>query len=189
MFLQKGILLCLIIIESLSLNSKIYFFKSKIYSVMRHCKNFDFINLPPTPPNNFNNINFNVNDENHNSTPFYAYTLFQSNHTAIKLIEYINDSKQNLSLKKLWEEQTKGESGLLIFLLPTLAVQLKLFYAIIPFFVDRLVQYLQPISLITSIVLLNSFGFNFIQTSLWSTIILGIFLFFYLPLLLLAMHY
>lgn len=50
-------------------------------------------------------------------------------------------------LTEWWEKLTEGRSGLLLFLAPTIVSQFRILQTTVPFCVDRVLQYVQPLNL------------------------------------------
>lgn len=76
-------------------------------------------------------------------------------------------------IKRWWARNTAGSKGLLIYLFPALCAQLSILRTAVPFFLDRLSQYLQPIYMGLSFLLLQKRGSSMIQAVLWSSVLVG----------------
>lgn len=79
------------------------------------------------------------------------------------------------SFYKWWENQTKGSRGLLVIVIPAIASQVMILQRAIPFFTDRLSQYLQPVYVFSIIALVSPRGNKWIQLVLSSSIAIGAF--------------
>lgn len=86
---------------------------------------------------------------------------------------YRRDRKSLASLYKWWVECTKGRSGLLVVLVPAMISQMIILRTAIPFLVDRLSQYLQPLYIGTLITLFQPQGPKLIKSVLLSGIAVG----------------
>lgn len=84
-----------------------------------------------------------------------------------------NDGGMDAAVKKWWERNTLGSKGLLIYLFPAVCSQLAVLRTAVPFFLDRLSQYLQPIYMGLSFLLLQKRGASIIQATLWSSVLIG----------------
>ena len=82
---------------------------------------------------------------------------------------YINKGK----LSNWWKRQSEGRSGLLVKLAPTLATQFQLVRTAVPFCVDRMVQYIQPLNLVMLATLSKPRGIRALQYGLLASIGLG----------------
>ena len=78
------------------------------------------------------------------------------------------------ALQRWWNVHTSGSRGLLVYLIPSLLNQLAVLQAAVPFCADRLSQYLQPIYMFTSLLLLRRSGPAVVQSVLWSSIACGL---------------
>ena len=76
-------------------------------------------------------------------------------------------------IKRWWARNTAGSKGLLIYLFPALCAQLSILRTAVPFFLDRLSQYLQPIYIGLSFLLLQKRGNSMIQAVLWTSVLVG----------------
>ena len=76
-------------------------------------------------------------------------------------------------IKRWWKRNTAGSKGLLIYLFPALCAQLSILRTAVPFFLDRLSQYLQPIYMGLSFLLLQKRGNSMIQAVLWTSVLVG----------------
>ncbi len=86
---------------------------------------------------------------------------------------YRRDSKSLSSLYKWWVQRTKGRSGLLVLLVPAMISQMIILRTAVPFLIDRLSQYLQPLYIGTLITLFQPQGPNIIKSVLLSGIAIG----------------
>ena len=77
------------------------------------------------------------------------------------------------SIYQWWERKTRGSSGLLLVLVPAMLSQLMILKTAIPFFVDRLSQYLQPVYVGTLVTLFQPQGPKIIQSILLASSLLG----------------
>jgi hypothetical protein len=73
-----------------------------------------------------------------------------------------------------WEKKTAKRKGLLIWMVPAVLGQLIVLNRAVPFVIDRLSQYMQPIFIMTSLLLWQRNGPIAMQALLWSSIALGI---------------
>lgn len=128
--------------------------------------------LPPPPSET--TCYLNGNDRNNLLVTLVAV----ANHT---IGTPLNDMKINMKLKpvytvrKWWKEQSNGRSGILVFLLPALIMQLQIFAATAPFVIERLTQYLNPpLAILAGIALLRPInGISFLQQTLWISMAVG----------------
>jgi len=86
---------------------------------------------------------------------------------------YRRDRKSLSSLYKWWVQRTKGRSGLLVLLVPAMISQMIILRSAVPFLIDRLSQYLQPLYIGTLITLFQPQGPNIIKSVLLSGIAIG----------------
>ena len=84
------------------------------------------------------------------------------------------DRGVDAAVKKWWARNTLGSKGLLIYLFPALYSQIAVLRTAVPFFLDRLSQYLQPIYMGLSFLLLQKRGASIIQATLWSSVLIGL---------------
>lgn len=77
------------------------------------------------------------------------------------------------AIERWWERNTLGSKGLLVYLFPAVCSQLAVLRTAVPFFLDRLSQYLQPIYMGLSFLLLQKRGAGIIQATLWSSVLIG----------------
>lgn len=73
---------------------------------------------------------------------------------------------QQFSLKSWWENHTKGSRGILIWLMPALLSQLAILRTVVPFFMDRLSQYMQPLAIAVLVALTPGKGLRAFQNIL-----------------------
>ena len=71
--------------------------------------------------------------------------------------------QQQLSVYTWWENQTKGSRGILVWLMPAILSQLMILRTVVPFFTDRLSQYMQPLSIATILALMPGKGLRLLQ--------------------------
>lgn len=83
------------------------------------------------------------------------------------------DVVEDSLIKKWWQRNTKDSKGLLIYLFPAVCAQLSILRTAVPFFLDRLSQYLQPIYMGLSFLLLQNRGASIIQATLWTSVLIG----------------
>ena len=76
-------------------------------------------------------------------------------------------------LMKWWQRNTADSKGLLIYLLPAVCAQFTILRTAVPFFLDRLSQYLQPIYMGLSFLLLQKRGASIVQATLWTSVLIG----------------
>jgi hypothetical protein len=76
-------------------------------------------------------------------------------------------------LRAWWERNTSGSKGLLIYLFPAICSQIAILSTAVPFFLDRLSQYLQPIYIGLSFLMLQKRGPGIIQATLWTSVLIG----------------
>lgn len=72
-----------------------------------------------------------------------------------------------------WKKQSEGRSGLLVYLVPAFSSQYQLLRTAVPFCVDRMVQYMQPLNLLILSALSKPSGINLLRAGLWASIGLG----------------
>ena len=111
--------------------------------------------------------------------------LLNTNLIAFKERNYDKDSKINeinyfaffptlKDIRKWTDEHTRGRRGLLVYILPSLLTQVETLQKAIPFVLDRFIQYIQPLNVLSSVLLLRqSIGLRVIETSLWAGIGFG----------------
>lgn len=135
--------------------------------------------IPPTSNSLIDDFNSNNNNlyitsiKNETIIPIEQYDIGLFNKTKVKNNKF-NKKKQNkFSFEKWWENQTKGRSGLLLFLLPTIVMQLRILQTAAPFVFERLSQYLNPLSMIVSILLLKPSGIHYVRWFMLSSIVIG----------------
>jgi hypothetical protein len=85
----------------------------------------------------------------------------------------VSDVVEDSLIKKWWQRNTKDSKGLLIYLFPAVCAQLSILRTAVPFFLDRLSQYLQPIYMGLSFLLLQNRGASIIQATLWTSVLIG----------------
>ena len=85
----------------------------------------------------------------------------------------IVESKVESAIKRWWERNTAGSKGLLVYLFPAVCSQLAVLRTAVPFFLDRLSQYLQPIYIGLSFLLTQKSGAGIIQATLWTSVLIG----------------
>lgn len=73
-----------------------------------------------------------------------------------------------------WAKLTKGRSGLLLFLAPIVAGQFRILRATLPFLTDRVLQYIQPNTLLFLSVISQQKGVRIFKTILLCSICLGL---------------
>lgn len=83
------------------------------------------------------------------------------------------DKDQDSMIKRWWERNTAGSKGLLIYLFPAVCAQLSILRTAVPFFLDRLSQYLQPIYMGLSFLLMQNRGASIVQATLWTSVLIG----------------
>lgn len=118
-----------------------------------------------------------------------AIPLFHKNDTrspfSIKYLSYgegnnrmrvksATDVVEDSLIQKWWQRNTKDSKGLLIYLFPAVCAQLSILRTAVPFFLDRLSQYLQPIYMGLSFLLLQNRGASVIQATLWTSVLIGV---------------
>ena len=81
--------------------------------------------------------------------------------------------RPNFSLQTWWETHTKGSRGILIWLMPALLSQLMILRTVVPFFMDRLSQYLQPLTIAGLLALTPGKGIRTIQKILLTSAGIG----------------
>ena len=81
--------------------------------------------------------------------------------------------KDASGLMKWWQRNTADSKGLLIYLLPAVCAQFTILRTAVPFFLDRLSQYLQPIYMGLSFLLLQKRGASIVQATLWTSVLIG----------------
>lgn len=81
--------------------------------------------------------------------------------------------KEASVLMKWWQRNTADSKGLLIYLLPAVCAQFTILRTAVPFFLDRLSQYLQPIYMGLSFLLLQKRGASIVQATLWTSVLIG----------------
>lgn len=78
------------------------------------------------------------------------------------------------SFGQWWIKATEGHSGLLLVLAPTIAYQLRILQAALPFCIDRVMQYVQPLNFFFLSVISSQRGLEVTKTSLWIGIGIGV---------------
>ena len=78
------------------------------------------------------------------------------------------------ALQRWWSVHTSGSRGLLVYLIPSLLNQLAVLQAAVPFCMDRMSQYLQPVYIFTSLLLLRRNGPALVQAVLWGSVACGL---------------
>ena len=77
------------------------------------------------------------------------------------------------STLRRWRSFSEGRSGLLVILVPAVLTQAFILQRILPFFVDRLVQYLNPTLIAISMLLQNPRTLDVVQSGIWSVVSIG----------------
>lgn len=72
-----------------------------------------------------------------------------------------------------WRSLSEGRSGLLVILVPAVLTQAFLLHRVLHFFVDRLVQYLNPALIGVSLLLRSPRTLDILQSCIWSVISIG----------------
>jgi len=80
---------------------------------------------------------------------------------------------QEFSMRSWWESHTKGSRGILIWLMPALLSQLAIMRTVVPFFTDRLSQYLQPMAIAMFVGLSPGKGLRMLQNVLLTSAGIG----------------
>ena len=97
-------------------------------------------------------------------------------------ISYTNDTVSPLdsldayllsTTLRRWKSFSEGRSGLLVILVPAVLTQAFILQRILPFFVDRLVQYLNPTLIAISMLLQSPKTLDIVQSGIWSVISIG----------------
>ena len=76
-------------------------------------------------------------------------------------------------MRTWWESHTKGSKGLLIWLMPALLSQLSILRTVIPFFTERLSQYIQPMGIAMLVGLTPGKGIRALRNLLLSSAAIG----------------
>ena len=71
--------------------------------------------------------------------------------------------RQQLTLQTWWDSHTKGSRGILVWLMPAILSQLVILRTVVPFFTDRLSQYMQPLSIAILLALTPARGLRLLQ--------------------------
>ena len=104
----------------------------------------------------FNSLNIFANISTSNSSKF---DLNQMNYT---------------SWKGWWEEKSARNSGLIVYLVPSMLAQLLVLQHTFPLVFSRFLQYVPPEILFLSVSSLNSQVFRVVGAVLWSTVFVGV---------------
>lgn len=121
------------------------------------------------------NHNNSSNDYTNDNTSILSTSLSSNEQQDVdNLRKPLHDEPQWLpTLSKWWRERTQGRRGLLVILVPALLSQLMILRTAVPFCLDRLTQYVQPLYLLTSVVLFQRNGPRFLQSVLLSGVCTG----------------
>eukprot|EP01038_Epipyxis_sp_PR26KG_P009007 gene9007-12149_t len=128
------------------------------------------------------NNNFNEYDE---QPPFPSNTTYWLMGSSLLVnTSFISDYHHNHRLNQSpflqwWEKISHNRSGLLILLIPSLFNQIQMLSQAIPFVISRLSQYIQPLSLIFSLMMIYPSGLKTIQLALKFSILTSFIYMFY----------
>jgi hypothetical protein len=111
--------------------------------------------------------------KNDTRSPFSIKYLSNGGGNNRMIAKSVTDVVEDSLIKKWWQRNTKDSKGLLIYLFPAVCAQLSILRTAVPFFLDRLSQYLQPIYMGLSFLLLQNRGASIIQATLWTSVLIG----------------
>ena len=118
----------------------------------------------------------------HNRLPNFQPRLPWTNSLDAQPVSYSNDTLSPLDTFDAgmlsatlwrWRSFSEGRSGLLVILVPAALTQAFILQRILPFFVDRLVQYLNPTLIVISMLLQSPKTLDLVQSGIWGVISMG----------------